>query len=82
MGRKRKNLSEMSIANGKVWDGNELESSNSHKYKKDISLADYIQEINQMNKLDLDEHATSVYVMPRENRQSLIDQLIREFKNK
>lgn len=80
MGRTRKNLNEMSVSNGKIWDGDELECSRKNKYKNNISLAAYIEKINKMNKIDLDQHATSVYVLPRENREVLIEQLIKEFK--
>lgn len=81
MGRKRKNLSELSIANGKVWDDNELNCSiSSHPYKN-TSLANYESEIRGMNKIDLDKHATSLFILPRENRDNLIDQLLKEFKN-
>lgn len=79
MGRKRKNLSEMSVANGKVWDGNELNLFNLKKY--DCSTAaEYEVKIRNMNKFDLDQHATSVCVLPRENKEGLIEQLLKEFK--
>ena len=82
MGRKHKNFNEMSVANGKTWNEQEIDCAQKKYHKNNISLAEYTNQIKNMNKIDLDQHATSVYVLPRENRDNLIDQLIKEFKKK
>lgn len=80
MGRLKKNLKEMSIANGKIWNSAEIYGLNS-KSEKYLSLAaeDYESKIRAMNLLDLQIHATSVLVPIKENRESLIKNLLQEY---
>lgn len=80
MGRLKKNLKEMNIANGKLWNHQEIGRAGSigEKY---ISLAaeDYEAKIRNMNLFDLQTHAAQVLVPIKENKEVLIKNLLQEF---
>jgi hypothetical protein len=78
MKKSKLKLNEMSIANGKVWLGDEIDVN--HKTKRSLSLASYEEKINKMNLLDLQHHAVENLVPVKEKRESLIASLIKEFK--
>lgn len=78
MKNKKLKLNEMSVANGKIWNSDEinLKGRNNHL----ISLAQYEEKINGMNLFDLQNHAVENLVPVKEKRESLIASLIKEFK--
>ena len=84
MARKKK-VSQLNVANGKAWGGaqsiDELLGIYDNPYSVG-SLEAYESQIRDMNEYDLHSHAASVYVMPRDNRESLIGQLLKEYQVK
>lgn len=79
MGRPRKKINEMSIANGKIWNQDEIPLRDNHPYSS-LSLAQYQEKINKMNLFDLQNHAVEVLVPIKDKRDLLIKNLITEFK--
>ena len=77
MGRLKKNLKEMSIANGKIWQDDQ--SIVKHPYLS-LGVEGYENKIRAMNLLDLQTHASSILVPIKENRETLIKALLKEFK--
>lgn len=77
MGRLKKNLKEMSIANGKIWQDDQ--SITKHPYLS-LGAEGYESKIRAMNLLDLQTHASSILVPIKDNRESLIKTLLKEFK--
>ncbi len=76
--KNRLDLKSMSVANGKLWSGDEI--SLDGKDKQHLSLAQYEEQIGKMNLLDLQHHAVENLVPVKEKRESLIASLIKEFK--
>ena len=83
--KKKFDLNSAHLNTGKIWDESpDLEDSVGHKKEKVskvsiASLNEYREKLNNMNKFDLEKHAISVYVTPRDNRENLINQLLKEF---
>lgn len=84
MARKRK-VTELNVANGKAWNGaksiDELLGIYENPYSVG-SIEAYETQIRAMNEYDLHSHAASMFVIPRDNREFLITQLLREYKTK
>lgn len=80
MGRLKKNLKEMSIANGKLWNHEELSRAKvgGEKYLS-LAATDYENKIKNMNLLDLQLHASQILVPIKDNREVLIKNLLQEF---
>lgn len=76
---KKLKLNEMSIANGKVWDQGEIELQGKNIYSS-LSLAEYEEKLNNMDMFDLQIHAVNSLVPVKEKRETLISNLIKEFK--
>lgn len=71
----------MSIANGKIWDGKNLNKKLGieHPYS-DLSLSEYKSKIEGMAIFDLQQHASQVLVPLKNNRDSQIASLVKEFE--
>jgi len=80
MGRPRK-IKEMSVANGKIWNEDEITVNSKHPFFS-LSLAAYEEKIAGMNLFDLQNHAVEVLVPVKDKRELLIKNLITEFKIK
>ena len=83
---KKSKLKDMKSTDGKLWGTGKKsvgkiisEQDNFYTVK---SAEQYESELKKMNLLDLQAHASSVYVTPRDNRDSLIRQLVSEFQIK
>lgn len=80
MGRKpKKKIGEMSVANGKIWNHDDIALAGYNPYLN-LSLAEYENQIKNMNTFDLQSHAVSVLVPVEKKRESLINNLIKEFQ--
>lgn len=83
--KKKFDLAAAHLNTGKIWDDSaDLEEIAGREKPKQskvsvASLNEYKTKLEQMNKFDLEKHAISMYVTPRDNRDNLIAQLLKEF---
>lgn len=83
---RKSKLQNMKTSTGKVWDSadnekplNQLKEFNYSNYTA-ASVEEYASELKDMNALDLQRHATEVGEIPRDNRNTLIENLLKKFQ--
>lgn len=76
-------IGNMKVATGKVWDGEtELNNLDGFVRYSTANVDDYKVQLGGMNALDLQKHATQVGEIPRDNRETLINNLIKRFQER
>jgi len=79
----RSKLSKYKTTTGKIWDGEtELSALDGFASYTVASLDEYKSQLANMNALDLQKHATDVGEIPRDNRESLINNLLKKFQER
>ena len=84
-GRKRKSVIEFQQTDGKIYNKygvksiDELLGESKSRYKTH-DIAAYEKMVSEMNTSDLQNHATTVDVMPNQDRNVLIKRLLKQFK--
>ncbi len=83
--KKKFDLKNSHTTTGKIWNESAgLTETVGHKKasKQKVSTAainEYREKLEKMNKFDLEKHAVSMLVTPRDNRENLIAELVKEF---
>ncbi len=78
MPRKKINLKELSVANGKIWD-KEVSLAGTNPYGN-VSFAEYQDKISKMPDFDLQKHAIELLIPIKGGRESIIKNLLKEYK--
>jgi len=86
MAKKKLNLNEMSQAHGKDENKDYVQSLDQlwgddglSKYKT-LDVSEYTQQLAEMNKTDLQNHAAKLGLVPIDSRELLVKRLVAEFK--